>query len=97
MEVALKVNNSEFSIGDIRRTIADALANQLEEARQRRDYYQSRCAAFEQAHSLSSTEFSAKFASGELGDDAEWFDWLAALRAFEHWDRRFRILSEISV
>lgn len=97
MEVALKVNDSEFSLGDIRSTIADALANELDEARLRRDHYRTRCTALEQQHALTSAEFVEKFESGELGDDAEWFDWLAALRAFEHWDRRYRILSEISV
>ena len=38
-----------------------------------------------------------RFEAGQLGDEAQYFDWYAAKRGLDIWDRRFRILSGVSV
>jgi len=38
-----------------------------------------------------------RFEAGELGDDADYFDWFAAKRGLDLWDRRCRILIEAAV
>ena len=40
---------------------------------------EGRLEAFERKHGFSSKEFEAKFDGGKLGDDREWFDWMAEL------------------
>ena len=42
---------------------------------------------------MSSQEFMQQFESGDLGDDAEYFDWYAAKRGRDLWERRSHILS----
>jgi len=37
--------------------------------------YQDRLAQFERRYGMGSQEFAAKFDSGELGDEAHWFEW----------------------
>jgi hypothetical protein len=74
-----------------------ALHAEKEQARLRRDYYQGVCHAFEGKHNISSDEFLTRFEAGQLGDDATYFDWYAAKRGFDLWERRYSILSEVSV
>ena len=38
---------------------------------------QTRLDAFEQAHHMLSADFSSRFHAGELGDDADFFQWSA--------------------
>ena len=38
-----------------------------------------------------------QFETGVLGDDAVYFDWYAAKRGLDVWERHYRILSGISV
>lgn len=68
-----------------------------EQARLLRDHYQGVCHAFEGKHNISSDEFLTRFEAGELGDDATYFDWYAAKRGFDLWERHYSILSGVSV
>ena len=96
MNIALKIEHSDFAASEVRSTIAYALQTETQQARLRRDYYAEMCATFEQAHELSSDEFIALFERGEIGDDLYAFDWFAAKRALDLWERRYQILSEVS-
>jgi hypothetical protein len=40
---------------------------------------QERVRTFEKAHKMTSEEFERKFKSGALGDERQWFDWLAEI------------------
>lgn len=97
MDIAIKVAQVGFNSTEVKETLAFALRTEGTQARSRRAHYQTLCADFEQQYGLSSDEFLAQFESGELGDDAYTFDWYAAKKAFDLWDRRYRILSEASV
>jgi hypothetical protein len=37
-----------------------------------------------------------QFEAGELGDDAAYFDWFAAKRGLDIWEKRARILAGVS-
>jgi hypothetical protein len=43
--------------------------------------YKERLAAFERRYGMASEDFVAKFNAGELGDDADWFEWQYLLDA----------------
>jgi hypothetical protein len=54
-------------------------------------------AIFEKRHKMSSEEFIQKFESGDLGDDAEWFDFLFAYRACEHVRKKLKLIEEMPI
>ena len=37
--------------------------------------YKERLTALERRYGMTSEDFAAKFNAGELGDDADWFEW----------------------
>ena len=97
MVISLRLQHPEFPEPEVSETVNYALRKEAEQARLRRDYYAEQCHAFETKHEMSSDEFQAKFDAGTLGDAGEWFDWYAMKRGFNLWDRRFSILSGVSV
>ena len=97
MDIPLKIGRSEFPESEVRDVVDYALRAETEQARLRRDYYEEKCQDFENRHNMSSDEFLARFDAGVLGDDASFFDWYAAKRGLDLWERRYRILSVVSV
>jgi hypothetical protein len=97
MEIALTTQLPMINKEEIRETLQTALRNESEIARARRDSFEHACRAFEQQQHMSSIEFMQRFDAGQLGDDAQYFDWYAAKRGLDVWERRFRILSGVSV
>lgn len=53
--------------------------------------------SFENRHKMSGKEFIQKFEFGDLGDDAEWFDFLFAYRAYEHVRKKLKLVKEIQL
>ena len=97
MNIAVTVSHEDFGPAEVKDAVAFALRTESEQARSRRIHFETLCRTYEQEHGLTSAEFLSQFESGELGDEAYTFDWYAAKKAFDLWDRRFRILSEASV
>lgn len=97
MDIALKIEPTEFALAEVRNTLSSALRSEAEQAHLRREHYAALCRTFEQEHKLSSDEFLERFEEGSLGDALFAFDWFAAKRALDLWDRRYRILSGASV
>lgn len=97
MDIALKIDPTEFATTEIRNTITYALRAETDQARARRDYYAKTCKLFEQTYLLTSDEFIDRFEKGELGDEAHWFDWYAAKRGLNLWNRRYQILSKVAL
>jgi hypothetical protein len=97
MDIAVKVQDQDFAEAEVLTTVADTLKTGADLARLRREHYLAILRRFEDAYHFSSEEFQERFESGELGDDAEWFEWLAAKRGFDIWDRKYRILCGISL
>lgn len=48
-------------------------------------FYQNTLKALEQKYNLSTQAFLRKFKSGELGDEADYFDWYAYAKLLAKW------------
>ncbi len=89
--------STEVNLEQARKVLGSALRHQADLANARRAHFERACRAFEQQHQMSSKEFMQEFESGALGDEAEYFDWYAAKRGLDLWERRFSILSGVTV
>ncbi len=78
-------------------TLKTRFSTEVNLANARRAHFERACQAFEQRHQMSSEEFMQQFESGALGDGAEYFDWYAAKRGLDLWERRSSILSGVTV
>ncbi|MCK4734117.1 MAG: hypothetical protein KAT65_16815 [Methanophagales archaeon] len=61
------------------------------------DEYRADLETFERNYKMTSEEFIQKFESGGLGDDANWFDFLFAYRAYEHVKKKLKRIEEIQI
>ena len=95
MTVQIQLKQTTFSDSDVESTVAYALGRELEQARLRRDYFARQCQGFEESYGMDSDTFLQKFEQGELGDAADYFDWYAAKRGLDLWEKRYRILWEL--
>ena len=59
--------------------------------------YKKDLETFERKYRMSSEIFIRKFESGDLGDDAKWFDFLFAYRAYEHVRKKLKLIEEIPI
>ena len=97
-EIALKAEFSTAVNPDkVRRVVDSALRHEADLAEHRRSYFEQQCSVFEKKYQMASDDFMERFESGVLGDDAEYFDWYAAKRGLDLWERRLRILVGIQV
>ena len=92
MHIALKIDQSEFALAEVRSILSNALRSEAEQAHIRREHYAAMCQAFEREHKFSSDEFLNCFESGALGDELFAFDWFAAKRGLDLWDRLLQSL-----
>ena len=91
VEVAIR---SKHSKSEVEKTINQALKNQTTLAQHRRAQFERLCAEFEEKFGFTSDKFLEQFEAGELGDEVPYFDWFAAKRGFDLWDRKYHILTE---
>ena len=59
--------------------------------------YQARLATFEKLYQMTSEQFAAKFNAGELGDNAEWFEWEFVLDAYRETARQLGLLASVKL
>ncbi len=97
MTLTITMSTPGFSETEVGETVAYALQNGATLAKLRHDHFRETCLRFEKKYGMASDEFWAKFESGELGDEADYFDWYAAKRGADLWDKRYRILTQASV
>ena len=97
MEITLSTGQTAFDLSDVRATVRAALNREVIMARTRRNAYGRTCEEFEARFNIASDQFLRDFEAGTLGDDLEYFDWYAAKRGLDLWDRRTEILSRIVV
>lgn len=50
-------------------------------------FYKKALKVFERKHRLSTQTFLKRFAAGQLGDDAEYFDWYAYAQLLSQWQK----------
>jgi hypothetical protein len=73
-----------------------ALRNEAALARFRYEQFAKECQLFEQKYRMATDEFLVKFDAGELGDDAEYFDWFAFARGRNVWRQKAQVLGEVA-
>ena len=59
--------------------------------------YLKRFKGFERKHKMKSVEFYKAFNAGQLGDAAEWFDWLFVYEAYSKIIRQKKIIEGLSL
>lgn len=97
MELTLHADDTAFDLQDVRSVLNTALSREYSLAQARRNAYQRACEEFERRFEIDSDKFLADFEAGRLGDDAVFFDWYAAKRGLDQWDRRASILAEVAL
>ena len=97
MEITLNTGQTAYNMNDVRAALRAALSREATLANARRNAYKRTCQEFETRFGVLSDQFLREFEDGKLGDDLEYFDWYAAKRGFDLWDRRTRILTEVTV
>lgn len=89
--------DNAINLHEIQETLREALRRERLLADTRRNHFRQLCHTFEQQYNFTSDEFLERFESGELGDAADYFDWYAAQRGADLWERRFIILTGVEV
>jgi len=97
MTLTLDIADNSITLGEARALVSSALEKEHLQAKARRDAYLAECRRFESKYGLSTEAFLQGFESGVLGDDEYLFEWFAAKRAFDQWDRRVEILAGVTV
>jgi hypothetical protein len=59
--------------------------------------YRERLRRFERQYDMDSATFAARFGQGELGDDADWFEWEYNLDAYRQTQEQLRLLEQIEL
>ncbi len=94
----LTVNiKKDFSLQEVSNVIRSALALDERIARHKIVKYSSSCKNFETKYGMSSDIFMEKFDSGQLDDRDDFFDWYAAKKGLDTWNKKLEILSGISL
>lgn len=96
--MAITVNVKKgFSIQELSNVIRSALAFDERIAKYKKIKYTNICTNFEGKYGMDSDAFLKKFESGELDDRNDFFDWFAAKKGLDTWNKKLDILSGISV
>ena len=59
--------------------------------------YRARLDAFEKRHGMDSDQFAIRFNSGELGDEADWFEWDYVLDSYRETTRQLELLKTVKL
>jgi hypothetical protein len=57
--------------------------------------YEARLADFEREHQMTSEQFAARFDAGELGDNADWFEWEFVVGAHRETTQQLGLLNSV--
>lgn len=87
----------DFTPPEVSEVIHDALEQNQRVAKYKIKKYSGICKNFETKYGMDSDLFLKKFGSGELGDDDDFFDWYAAKRGLDIWNKKFKIISGINI
>jgi hypothetical protein len=87
---------TKYSMDDTKPIIMEALEKQIYFVQARFSGFDRECKEFEKKYRMDSDQFLRKFESGELGDDVQWFDWYASCKGRQLWEKKYKVLSEIS-
>lgn len=97
MVFSIKVKKEVFPEADIEDTIKDSFNREIEVAKFKLDRYTRICENFEEKYKMTSDEFLFQYEGGKLNEDDDFFDWYAAKRGVEIWNKKYQILLGISL
>lgn len=95
MSFTLNIKTS-FSSQEVTEAIRSALEHEKHVARYKVKRYSAICRDFETKFGFSSAEFRTKFETANISKENSFFDWYAAKRRLDHWNKKFEILLGIS-
>jgi len=87
----------DFTPQEVSEVIRAALDQNERVAKYKIKKYSSICENFEKKYGMDSDLFMKKFDSGDLGDDDDFFDWYAAKRGLDIWNKKLKIISGIQI
>ncbi len=87
---------TNFSPQEVTEAIRSALEHEKHVARYKIKRYSAICRDFETKFGFSSAELQAKIEAPSRSKESNFFDWYAAKKGLEHWNKRLEILSGIS-
>lgn len=87
----------DFTAQEVSEVIRGALEQNLRVAKYKIKKYLEICEGFEKKYEMNSELFMDKFDSGELGDNDDFFDWYAAKRGLDIWNKKLEIISGIQI
>ncbi|AKB27955.1 hypothetical protein MSSAC_2697 [Methanosarcina siciliae C2J] len=87
----------DFTPQEVSEVIRAALDQNERVAKYKIKKYSGICENFENKYGMDSDHFMEKFDSGDLGDDDDFFDWYAAKRGLDIWNKKLKILSGIQI
>ena len=87
---------TNFSPQEVTEAIRSALEHEKHVARYKIKSYSAICRDFETKFGFSSAELQAKLETPNRNKKSSFFDWYAAKRGLDHWNKRLEILSGIS-
>jgi len=97
MDLTFNIKKKDFSIDEVSNVIRSALDTEERIAKYKKNRYFNICKNFEKKYAMSSEIFMKKFESGLLDDRDDFFDWYAAKKGFNIWNKKLEILSGISL
>ncbi|AKB55443.1 MULTISPECIES: hypothetical protein [Methanosarcina] len=87
---------TNFSPHEVTEAIRSALEHEKHVARYKIKSYSAICRDFETKFGFSSAELQAELETPTINKESSFFDWYAAKRGLDHWNKRLEILSGIS-
>jgi hypothetical protein len=87
----------DFTPQEVSEVIRGALEQNQRVAKYKIKKYLGICKDFEKKYGMNSDLFMEKFDSGELEDDDDFFDWYAAKRGLDIWNKKLKITLGIQI
>lgn len=87
---------TNFSPQEVTEAIRSALEHEKHVAKYKVKSYSAICRDFETKFGFSSAELQTKLETPYINKESSFFDWYAAKRGLDHWNKRLEILSSIS-
>jgi predicted transcriptional regulator len=94
MKIDIKVG---YQVQEVSSIIKSALIRDAHIASYKKKKYMGVCKRFEKKYGMSSDEFMDKWESGMLDDRDNYFDWYAAKKGMDIWNKRLRILAGVNI
>ncbi len=76
-------------------TVCKALERERKISETMVEKFKGKLRTFEEQYHLTSDEFLIKFNNGQLGDDEDYFEWLAYINYYDDWRQNLTILNGV--